>query len=195
MYKLSKFLKEMGEMFPTVKKATTKPLWEKWITGRQNPTHKQMEKFIRLLPEEAGDKKHYYQQAFLLSQHVEENGVLEHSFPVLPMACPRPRFTKYGRPYMPKKYMDWKKNLAKMMESLPIGGLDGAVQITLEFHFFSENKSWGIHQQKPDVDNLIKAVLDSAQDSGLILDDDHVNSVTASKFWGYEPKIIMKIQY
>ncbi len=195
MYKLSQYIKSLSEEFPEVIKATTKPLWKKWITGRQKPTHKQMEKFIRLIPERAGQKKHFQAQAFLLSKHVPENGVFEHSFPVLPMACPRPRFTKFGRPYMPKKYMDWKKNLAKMMESLPIDGLDGPIKITLEFHFFSENKPWGIHQQKPDVDNLIKAVLDSAQDSGLILDDDHVYSVTASKYWGHEPKITMKIQY
>lgn len=50
-------------------------------------------------------------------------------------------------------------------------------------------KSWGIkkkqkmagkpHTQKPDIDNLAKAFLDS-----LYTDDSHIHTITLSKIWG-----------
>ncbi len=40
------------------------------------------------------------------------------------------------------------------------------------------------HQQKPDIDNLVKGFLDA-----LCEDDSYVWSVTAEKYWAYEGKI------
>ena len=42
------------------------------------------------------------------------------------------------------------------------------------------------HTQKPDLDNLIKAVMDA-----LLLDDSHVHAFTASKIWGYKGLIMI----
>ena len=42
------------------------------------------------------------------------------------------------------------------------------------------------HRQKPDCDNLQKAVLDA-----LLEDDSHVWCIEAAKVWGYDGKIIM----
>lgn len=37
------------------------------------------------------------------------------------------------------------------------------------------------HQQRPDIDNLVKGVLDA-----VLTEDAHVHTVFASKVWGYE---------
>lgn len=42
------------------------------------------------------------------------------------------------------------------------------------------------HQQKPDIDNLIKGFLDA-----LLEEDSHIYSIEASKFWGYKGKIVI----
>ena len=90
--------------------------------------------------------------------------------------------------------MDWKKELVKMMEDKK-HGLNHAVKINLDFIFYSENKPWGPHHQKPDVDNLVKAFLDAAQDGGMLVDDSVVYSITAKKYWGPSPKIKCTIEY
>lgn len=43
------------------------------------------------------------------------------------------------------------------------------------------------HQQKPDLDNYLKAIQDA-----LLPDDSHIWSVWAAKYWWYENKIIIK---
>ena len=154
-----------------------------------------MEKFINLLPLEDKEKQFYHKQAFFLSTNTDFEHEYTHEFFILPMSCPRPRFAKFGRPYMPKKYMDWKKELVKLMDEIPLQNLDGSVELKLEFYFYNEKKPWGIHKQKPDIDNLIKAFCDSAVDANILVDDDQIYSIKAKKFWGYEPKIIMKIKY
>ena len=194
MYSLHHYLKYLLETYPEIRKATTKPLWEKWLDNRQSPTHKQMEKIIRLLPVNDENKNYFRVAMFRISTKFQKKGIHFHEFPVHPMACPRPRFTKFGRPYMPKKYMDWKKELVKMMEDKK-HGLNHAVKIKLDFIFYSENKPWGPHHQKPDVDNLVKAFMDAAQDSGMLVDDSVVYSIHAYKYWGPSPKITCTITY
>ena len=43
------------------------------------------------------------------------------------------------------------------------------------------------HQQKPDIDNLTKSLLDALFD-----DDSHIWDVRASKIWGYEGAIVVQ---
>jgi Holliday junction resolvase RusA-like endonuclease len=43
------------------------------------------------------------------------------------------------------------------------------------------------HQQTPDVDNLVKALLDA-----IYANDCHVYDIRGSKFWGVDGKIIVK---
>lgn len=194
MYRLHHYLKYLLEQYPDIKKATTKPLWKKWLEDRQSPTHKQMEKIIHLLPVDDSNKNYFRVAMFRISTRFEKKGVFMHDFHIHPMPCPRPRCTKFGKPYMPKKYMDWKKELVKMMEDKQ-HGLHKPVKIRLEFIFYSENKPWGPHRQKPDVDNLVKAFLDAAQDGGMLIDDSIVYSVTATKYWGHSPQIKCTIEY
>ena len=194
MYRLNHYLKYLLEQHPEIRKATTKPLWEKWLDNRQSPTHKQIEKIIKLLDVDDINKNYYRVSMFRLSTRFLKRGVYHYDFPIHPMACPRPRFTKYGRPYMPKKYMDWKKDLVSMMQDKK-HQFNHPIKIKLEFIFFSENKPWGPHHQKPDVDNLCKAFMDACQDAEMLIDDSIVFSLSASKFWGPAPKIRCIVQH
>ena len=44
------------------------------------------------------------------------------------------------------------------------------------------------HRQKPDIDNLLKFVMDALLPDG----DEKVHSITALKRWGYEGKVIIE---
>jgi len=191
MENLNTFLRRLGDVHPNTKKATTKALWKKWIDGVKTPTHAQMMRVIDKIAPEI--QEIYIEQAFKIMCYHKTHKIKKLSFPVLPMACPRPRFTRFGRTYMPAKYVLWKKNIGAMMEGHDM--ISTPVEIDFIFHFFSENKSWGVHEQKPDIDNLVKAFLDAATDAGLLKDDNLVHKITARKIWSFEPKIIAFINY
>jgi Holliday junction resolvase RusA-like endonuclease len=42
------------------------------------------------------------------------------------------------------------------------------------------------HMQKPDIDNLVKALLDSIYE-----DDSHIHTIKAKKIWSYEGQILI----
>jgi Holliday junction resolvase RusA-like endonuclease len=194
MYKLSSYIKNLAIEFPQIKKATTKPCWEKWMADRQQPTHRQLEKLISLIPVEESHRQYFRVALFQMAKKHHKKGAYHYKFHINPMACPRPRFTKFGRPYMPKKYMDWKKELVKMMGDKE-HGLNHPVKMRLDFIFYNENKPWGPHHQKPDVDNLVKGFMDACQDGGMLVDDSVVYSIQAKKLWGYSPMIKCIIEY
>lgn len=105
---------------------------------------------------------------------------------------PKPRMTRADR---------WKKRPATdrywafkdELNSLARGKLDPRFDI--EFHV-PMPKSWSFkkqlemngqpHQQKPDIDNYLKAFMDA-----LCEDDSYVYDVRAQKFWSVEGKIII----
>lgn len=118
-----------------------------------------------------------------------------------PMSSPRPRFRNTGKfvqTYMPKKYTDHKKDLQWQMPMLMI---DEPIKLTIEFHF-PLLKSWSkkkhvamvgqYKRTKPDIDNLIKTVLDAAN-GHLWNDDNQIVEITSFKKYAEEPKIIMHL--
>lgn len=87
-----------------------------------------------------------------------------------PMGSPRPRFRKTGRfvqTYMPTSYT---KHKAYIQGQMPKLNLERALKIELDF-YFPLLKSWSKKKKsemvgqykvtKPDIDNLIKTVLDA----------------------------------
>lgn len=111
----------------------------------------------------------------------------------IPKAQPRPRaFARWGRAsvYNPKTADEWKADVrlagSKVRPSYPI-----AEPIMVSMLFFMPrpkkiidkdlvgNQIW--HQSKPDIDNLIKAVLDAMVDDDWFVDDSIVVSVLATK--------------
>lgn len=113
-----------------------------------------------------------------------------------PVACPRPRFTRQGRLYYPKKYNDY-KNVATA-ELLAQFKMQNAVQIedACEIEIVIITKRPKIHNKhvdeiipkptKPDLDNYIKSVLDAITAAGIWKDDNLVCSIKAAKYYGAE---------
>lgn len=120
----------------------------------------------------------------------------------VPMSSPRPRFRNAGKfvqTYMPKTYTDHKQSLRWQMPMLMI---DEPIKLTIEF-YFPLLKSWSkkkhiamvgqYKRTKPDIDNLIKTVLDAAN-GHLWNDDNQIVEIRSFKKYAEEPKIIMHIE-
>jgi len=189
-------LERIQHDYPKLKKVTTKPVWFDWLDGERLPNHTQMMKIIRTITTKPYQievwKKHLMDTILPNRVKIPFDDVIVLN--VHPMPCPRPRFTKFGKPYMPPKYVLWKKEVIRQLQSQELEKYTTPIRMDVEFWHFSEKKPWGFHTQKPDIDNLQKALLDSFQDAGMIHDDCFVHSINATKIWGYEPKITIKIK-
>lgn len=108
-----------------------------------------------------------------------------------PIACPRPRVTRLGSTYYPMNYKLWIKDMRERLVSMEIP--DGSLHIDLLFIVkrpkdLRKPKERILHSKRPDLDNMVKAVLDA-----LPLDDDaRIVSIAAKKYYaaaGEEPQI------
>ncbi|MCH4414478.1 RusA family crossover junction endodeoxyribonuclease [Staphylococcus haemolyticus] len=119
-----------------------------------------------------------------------------------PIGSPRPRFRNTGRfvqTYMPTSYT---KHKDFVREQMPNVLLDGELKVTLSF-YFEPPKSWSNRKRllaigqykrtKPDIDNLIKTVLDAANDH-LWKDDNQIVEIHSFKQYAEEPKIILEVE-
>ena len=106
--------------------------------------------------------------------------------PIQPKGAPRPRVTKFGT-YNAKDYTDYKNVIGLAAKAKIKTPLDTPVAINIEF-FFEIPNSWskkkkeaaGWHTSKPDIDNLIKGVLDGL--NGVAYADDmQVVNIAARK--------------
>lgn len=96
--------------------------------------------------------------------------------PIQPKGAPRPRVTRFGA-YNVKDYTDYKNVIAIAAKTKIKTPLNTAVSINIEF-FFEAPKSWSKKKRedtkwntgKPDIDNLIKGVLDGL--NGVAYTDD-----------------------
>lgn len=119
-----------------------------------------------------------------------------------PIGSPRPRFRNTGRfvqTYMPTSYT---KHKDFIREQMPNVLLNGNLKVTLSF-YFKVPKSWSNRKKllaigqykrtKPDIDNLIKTVLDAANDH-LWKDDNQIVEIHSFKQYAEEPKIILEVE-
>lgn len=119
-----------------------------------------------------------------------------------PIGSPRPRFRNAGRfvqTYMPTSYT---KHKAYIQEQMPKLLTDKNLKVSLYF-YFEPPKSWskkrkliviGTYKRtKPDVDNLIKTVLDAAN-KHVWQDDNQVVHIDSYKMYAEESKIVMVIK-
>ena len=116
-------------------------------------------------------------------------------------AQPRPKAARRGKfvsIYNPPTANEWKTRIKTVMngikKSAKIDTIEDSVAVYLDF-FFERPKSHYLttgklkknvcekHQQKPDVDNLAKAVLDALTDVGIIYDDKLVDRLLVTKQW------------
>lgn len=119
-----------------------------------------------------------------------------------PIGSPRPRFRNTGRfvqTYMPTSYT---KHKDFIREQMPNALLDGELKVTLSF-YFKPPKSWSNRKKllaigqykrtKPDIDNLIKTVLDAANKK-VWQDDNQIVEISSLKQYAEVPKIIMEVE-
>lgn len=118
-----------------------------------------------------------------------------------PMPSPRPRFRKAGKfvqTYMPTIYTEHKEYIQRQMPKLLI-----EKPIKLEIFFYIPMaKSWTKkkktslldkpHNIKPDVDNLLKTVMDAANDH-IWIDDGQVYEIVTKKTFSSEAKIMINV--
>lgn len=119
-----------------------------------------------------------------------------------PMASPRPRFTRVGRfvrTYMPDSYTKHKHFIAEQMPDLQI---ESPIRLKVEF-YFPPLQSWSkkrlkemllsYKRTKPDLDNLLKTVLDAG--NGKLWEDDNL-IVEIRTFKKYEsiPRTVIIIE-
>lgn len=119
-----------------------------------------------------------------------------------PMPSPRPRFRNAGKfvqTYMPKSYTKHKEFIQKQMPKLMT---DKSLKITLLFEIpmaqsWSNKKKLQLlkqpHTAKPDIDNLLKTVLDAAN-GHVWIDDGQVFELHTKKIYSDTPKIKIKLE-
>ena len=84
----------------------------------------------------------------------------------------------------------WRQKITRAVEmanSEAIDAMQGAIVLNVDF-FMPKAKSNKKHSpsQKPDLDKLIRAIMDSCTKAGAIRDDAQVCAIQATKAWEYE---------
>lgn len=119
-----------------------------------------------------------------------------------PKAQPRMKATAIGgfaRVYDPGTAKPWRERVwAHLLPFKPPVPLDEPLRLELEFLFERPASHWskrgGLkpsapldHEQKPDLDNLEKAIMDELTQQGFLRDDSRIVSKGTEKFWSDEP--------
>ena len=115
-----------------------------------------------------------------------------------PVSAPRQVRSHAWKPTKPVlKYRAFKDKLRELTKDNPIVIPAFVNHVHLEFTIVMP-KSWSkkkqrameglYHRSKPDIDNLVKAVLDA-----VCAEDKHVASIRASKRWGYSGQLLLVV--
>jgi len=114
-----------------------------------------------------------------------------------PIGKSRPRFgrTKAGGvvTYTPQKTRDYERALKSFAQVAMISKtmLEGPVKVTITAYFSHKTKT-GWHVSRPDLDNIIKAVLDALNE--VVFDDDAaVCELVAAKKYDNEERIEVQV--
>jgi len=105
---------------------------------------------------------------------------------------PKPRQTRSARwkkTASDKRYYAFKDEIKKIGVSVPDSGAHVLFVLKMPLSWTRKKKKEMLHKphkQRPDVDNMHKALLDS-----IFKDDAHVWDCRISKIWGHEGKIIL----
>lgn len=119
---------------------------------------------------------------------------------VEPVPKARPRHTKTGRTYTPKKTVDYENLIAKCWN---MGMSDSTLKMELKFYMpipksmRKKDRELALSgkiapNKKPDIDNLIKSVLDALNEVAYF-DDKQVTSLVAEKLYADTPRVEIKI--
>ena len=114
---------------------------------------------------------------------------LKYRLPIEPYPTSRPRLGKNGHTYNTSKYTKYKNDLIILLKSLHIPKEDYSY-VRIHFYFpypkatpKKERIDNSPMRYKYDVDNLIKAIFDALQQSGVVEDDRIISGVYAEKLF------------
>lgn len=100
-----------------------------------------------------------------------------------PIGKARPRFgrTRSGKPvtYTPQQTKNYEQEIATTAQCAMTGKLlmEGPLKVEIKAFFFHKKKE-GLHVSRPDLDNIIKAILDGL--NGVVFNDDASVAVLAA---------------
>jgi Holliday junction resolvase RusA-like endonuclease len=104
-------------------------------------------------------------------------------FPVTPVAKGRPRFSKFGGAYTPKKTRDAEKELRDLAVLCKCKPFENAICVTISFSMpRPKSVTRRYHTIKPDADNIVKGVCD-ALNGVLYTDDAQIIELHVKKFY------------
>lgn len=122
------------------------------------------------------------------------------TFNIAPVPAARPRVTRWST-YFPKRYTQFKKDFSLILDSLDVELAEGLLYAKLDF-FMQIPKSWSNKKKKlkegafadnnVDVDNLVKACLDSCE-GVFYSNDNQVAMIRARKFYSVNARIEMEL--
>tara|TARA_R110000751_G_scaffold1063_1_gene4262 strand:- start:74 stop:499 length:426 start_codon:yes stop_codon:yes gene_type:complete len=126
--------------------------------------------------------------------------IISHQFNINPVPAARPRVSRWST-YYPKKYTQFKKDMEALTSELNTTPCENLVCVSLEF-MIKIPKSWSKKKRlasentycnnNADIDNYIKAILDSLN-GVFFIDDKQVVEVFAIKKYSNEPRILFKM--
>jgi Holliday junction resolvase RusA-like endonuclease len=122
--------------------------------------------------------------------------------PGKPFAKQRPRATRQGRVYTPKETVSFERTVGQIaMQHFP-QPITGPIKVTI-WATFEPAASWSAkktaavigtyHTQRPDLDNIEKAILDGLNRIAFA-DDGQVAWVEKRKIWGPEAKTVVTVE-
>jgi Holliday junction resolvase RusA-like endonuclease len=106
-----------------------------------------------------------------------------------PVGKARPRFSRRGNKvvtFTPRETQIYEQNVKSLAQVAMLGKamLEGPVKVTITA-YFAHKKKTGWHISRPDIDNVVKAILDGL--NGVVFADDaSVAQLVASKHYGEE---------
>jgi Holliday junction resolvase RusA-like endonuclease len=123
--------------------------------------------------------------------------IITHQFDINPVPAARPRVSRWST-YYPKKYTRFKKEMEALTGELDTTPCENLVVVSLRFKI-KIPQSWSKKKRlerentycnnNSDIDNYIKAMLDSLN-GVYFIDDRQVVEIFASKKYSNEPRIL-----
>ena len=121
-----------------------------------------------------------------------------------PQGKGRPRFTKNGHAFTPQATRDYENLIAESFKAAGGELFDGYVCVNISAFYKIPQATTKVKRGmiergflkpavKPDIDNVLKVVLD-ALNGVAYKDDSRVVSVTARKVYSFEPKIVIEMR-
>ena len=135
------------------------------------------------------------------------NSITTLLIPIEPVPKGRPRFTRFGKPYTPKKTADYERIVADTYRTTPNANYFGdnePLKVSLIFcmpipkSYPKKRREWILkgyesYTKKPDCDNLAKAVLDAL--NGVAFEDDsQIVELHIRKEYAEQPHVWVSIQ-